>query len=291
MQPECYFDGFGPRPLILTRIHMSHGTRGASKPIWLSGFNSRTDASIRLLCFPYAGGDATTIFRKWPEILPRAVEVCAVQLPGRGMRISEPPFSDIRSAAETLSVGLRPYLNKPFAFFGHSLGARICFEVARLLKATEGIQPFHLFVSGASGPRVAQADAFTHDLPEPEFLAELRKLNGTPPEVLGNAELMKLMMPVLRAEIKACQTYIYTDGPPLDCPITAFGGLQDVRITREKLQAWREETSRTFSLHLVPGDHFFINTQPALILRVLAAHVMTSFLNRSSLTNRIENRA
>lgn len=211
-------------------------------------------------------------------MLPKTVEVCIVQLPGRGTRIAEQPFSDIRSAAEVLSVNLRPYLNKPFAFFGHSLGAKICFEVARLLKTAYGLEPFHLCVSGSSAPRIPNTDPLTYDLPDPQFLEELQKLNGTPPEVLSNAELMKLMLPVLRAEFEANQTYVYVNGPPLGCPITAFGGLQD-EITQDELQAWREETTHAYSLHMIPGDHFFINTQPATILQLLSAHLIESFSN------------
>jgi len=269
---------------------MSHGMRVAPKLVWLSSFSSRPNARFRLLCFPYAGGDAVTIFRKWPEMLPKTVEVCAVQLPGRGTRIADQPFSNIRSAAEVLSVNLRPYLNKPFAFFGHSLGAKICFEVARLLKTAYGLEPFHLCVSGSSAPRIPNTDPLIYDLPEPQFLEELRKLNGTPPEVLRNTELMKLMLPVLRAEFEAAQTYVYVNGPPLGCPITVFGGLQDEEITQDKLQAWCKETTHACSLHMIPGDHFFINTQPAALLQVLSAHLIESFSNQRIIPKKAEKK-
>jgi medium-chain acyl-[acyl-carrier-protein] hydrolase len=187
----------------------------------------------------------------------------------------------VRSAAEILSVNLRPYLNKPFAFFGHSLGAKICFEVARVLKATFGLEPFHLCVSGSSAPRFRSTRRQIYDLPGPQFLEELHRLNGTPPEVLKNVELMKLMLPVLRAEFAAAQKYVYVNGPPLDCPITAFGGLQDEEVTRDELQAWREETTRACSWHMLPGDHFFINSQPAALLPVLSTHLIESFSGQS----------
>jgi medium-chain acyl-[acyl-carrier-protein] hydrolase len=262
---------------------MSHGTIGASKPVWVYSFNSRPLARFRLLCFPYAGGDSVTIFRKWSELLPKAVEVCAVQLPGRGTRIAEQPFSNIGLAAEVLSAKLRPYLDKPFAFFGHSLGAKICFEVARLLKTTYGVQPCHLFVSGSRAPRVPNTKPLTYNLPEPQFLEQVQKLKGTPPEVLNNAELMKLMLPVLRAEFEANETYAYVNRAPLGCPITIFGGLQD-EITREELQAWCQETSHSHSFHMIPGDHFFINTQPTMLLHLLSAHLIESFSRQSTIS-------
>jgi len=258
--------------------------------VWLYPFNSKPNARFRLLCFPYAGGDAVTIFRKWSEMLPKTVEVCAVQLPGRGTRIAEEPFSNTHFAAEVLSISLRPYLDKPFAFFGHSLGAKICFEVARLLKAAYGLEPFHLCVSGSSAPRIPNTDPLIYDLPEPRFLEELRKLNGTPPEVLSNAELMKLMLPVLRAEFEAAQTHVYVNGPPLGCPITVFGGLQDKDVTRDQLEAWREETSHTCSFHMMPGDHFFIKTHPAMLLRILSAHLDESFSNQRIIPKKVEKK-
>jgi medium-chain acyl-[acyl-carrier-protein] hydrolase len=269
---------------------MSHATRVVPKSPWLFSFNSRPNAAFRLLCFPYAGGDGLTIFKKWSEMLPRTIDVCAVQLPGRGTRIWEQPFSNIRSAAEVLGLSLRPYLDKPFAFFGHSLGAKICFEVARFLKTSNGSGPFHLFVSGSSAPRSLNANPLTYVLPEGQFLEALQKLNGTPPEVLRNHELMKLMLPVLRAEMEASERYVYIKGPPLTCPITVFGGLQDERVTREELRAWREETSCACSFHMIPGDHFFINQQPATLLQLLSAHLMDSFSSRQIIPQPAEHK-
>jgi medium-chain acyl-[acyl-carrier-protein] hydrolase len=114
----------------------------------------------------------------------------------------------------------------------------------------------------------------------------LQKLNGTPPEVLNNAELMKLMLPVLRAEFQASQTYTYVNGPPLACPITIFGGLQDEEVTRDKLQAWQEETTKACSMYMMPGDHFFINTQSAALLQILSARLIDSFLKRPIISKR-----
>jgi medium-chain acyl-[acyl-carrier-protein] hydrolase len=259
---------------------MNCSTKVMKEPGFLYGFNLKPLATFRLLCFPYAGGDAVTIFRRWSELLPKTVEVCAVQLPGRGARIAEQPISNIHSAAAALCDNLLPYLNTPFAFFGHSMGAKICFEVARLLKTRHGLEPFHLSVSGSPGPRVLNTNPQTYDLPEAQFIEELRKLNGTPPEVLRNAELMKLMLPLLRAEFEANHRYVYVNSPPLECPISVFGGLGD-KITRDELRAWHEESTQVCSLHIMPGDHFFINTQASMLLQILYPNLIKSFSNQS----------
>ena len=226
-------------------------------------------ASLRLFCFPYAGG-RNLIFRGWQEGLPAAVEVCPVELPGRGRRLREPPFTKLTTLVEATAEAILPLLDKPFAFFGHSMGAMISFELARRLRREHAPTPVHLFVSGRRAPHIPDTDPPTYDLPEPEFLDELRRLNGTPQEVLEHAELIQLMMPLLRADFEVVQTYRYTPGPPLDCPITAFGGLHDVEVPREYLEAWRDYTAAGFTLRMMPGDHFFLHTAQRLLLQVLA---------------------
>jgi medium-chain acyl-[acyl-carrier-protein] hydrolase len=222
-------------------------------------------ASLRLFCFPYAGGSAS-IFRGWPESLPASVEVCAVQLPGRGSRLLEPAVTEMPQLVRALALAIVPYLDKPFAFFGHSMGSTISLELARHLRAEHRIEPAHLFVSGSRAPHVRNTEPHSYDLPDAEFLEELRRLNGTPAEILEHPELMQLMMPVLRADFKLFQTYAYTEAAPLSCPITAYGGLQDREVDRKRLQVWRAQTTAHFSLNMIPGDHFFIHaSQPALL--------------------------
>jgi medium-chain acyl-[acyl-carrier-protein] hydrolase len=162
------------------------------------------------------------------------------------------------------------YRDKPFAFFGHSMGAVISFELTRYLRREHGIQPCQLFVSGNPAPQVPPREPPIYDLPQSEFLNEIRQLNGTPPELLDHPELMSLLIPMLRADFKLVQTYVYSAESPLDCPITAFGGLDDEKVTREDLDAWREQTTGNFSIHMLPGDHFFIQTYQPLLLRRLS---------------------
>jgi medium-chain acyl-[acyl-carrier-protein] hydrolase len=225
---------------------------------WLSIRQPNPRAALRLFCFPYAGGGAS-VYSAWPRNLPSAFEVCAVQLPGRETRLKEQPFRELTPVVEAVAAAIEPYLDRPFAFFGHSMGALISFELARLLRERGGARPAHLFVSGRRAPQLPDDEPPTYDLPDEEFFAILRELNGTPTEVLEHPELMELVMPLLRADFALVQTYVYKPEAPLDCPITAFGGVQDVEVVREDIKAWREQTADAFSARLLPGDHFFLN--------------------------------
>jgi medium-chain acyl-[acyl-carrier-protein] hydrolase len=170
----------------------------------------------------------------------------------------------------SLAIGLRPYLDKPFAFYGHSLGALLAFELARHLRREGREFPEHLFLSGRGAPQSHLLLQPIHTLPEPAFIEELRRLNGTPKEVLGNPELLELIVPILRADFALNETYTYVPEPPLNCAITAFGGLQDTSTNRESLEAWREHTTAEFNLQMMPGDHFFINSAGAALLKTLS---------------------
>jgi medium-chain acyl-[acyl-carrier-protein] hydrolase len=240
----------------------------AAKGQWLSVFSPNPSASVRLFCFPYAGGGAQ-IFRTWARRLPAGVEVCPVQPPGRGSRMTEPPFRQLAPLVEALAEALRPHLDRPFAFFGHSMGAMISFELARLLREQAGVLPFHMFVSGRRAPHIPETAEPSYDLPYDQFVEVLRRLNGTPEETLRSEELMALMVPLLRADFSVCQTYAYAEGPPLACPITAFGGADDGETAEGRLEAWREQTTGAFSSVVLPGDHFFLHTAEERLLRRL----------------------
>jgi medium-chain acyl-[acyl-carrier-protein] hydrolase len=149
-------------------------------------------------------------------------------------------------------------------------GGLVSFELARALRRQHGQGPVHLFVSGRGAPQIPSEEPPLHALPEPEFINELRRLNGTPGEVLEHEELMQLLLPILRADFAVCETYHYEPAPPLDCPITAFGGLQDEDVTLAQIAAWREQTRAAFSAHLLPGDHFFLHTAQSLLLQILS---------------------
>jgi medium-chain acyl-[acyl-carrier-protein] hydrolase len=230
---------------------------------WIPARKPKPKTRLRLFCFPYAGASAS-IFRHWSEALPAEVEVCPIQLPGRGTRLTEPPFIQLSPLVDALAQAVAPLLDKPFAFFGHSLGALIGFELARRLRGQYGAHPARLLVSALRAPQLPGRGAPIHALPEGEFIAELRRLNGTPMAVLDHKELMEIMLPLLRADFALYEKYEYSPEPPLNCPISAFGGMQDCRVRESDLAAWRVQTNVSFSLRMFPGDHFFW-TQPLLL--------------------------
>ncbi|HEV7906270.1 MAG TPA: alpha/beta fold hydrolase [Pyrinomonadaceae bacterium] len=222
-----------------------------------------------MFCFPYAGG-AASVYRNWAKHLPSSIEVCPVQLPGRGSRMGEPFFRRIEPLVEAAAEALLPYFDRPFAFFGHSMGAIISFELARLLRREHKLLVTKLFLSARPAPHLPDDEPTTYNLPEPEFREELRRLKGTPQEVLEHPDLMALMSPMLRADFEVCQTYEYVPEPPLKCPITVFGGLQDEEVSREQLDAWRAHTDASFALRMFPGDHFFLHASAPMLLRLIA---------------------
>jgi medium-chain acyl-[acyl-carrier-protein] hydrolase len=239
---------------------------------WIICPKPNPNAQIRLFCFPYAGGSAN-IFRHWSNHLPAIIEVCAIELPGRGMRIKLPPFTQLEPLVTELANVLKPKLDKPFAFFGHSMGGLVSFELALLLRKQYDLNPSHLFVSARRAPQLVDPKPPIHNLPEAEFIAELRRLNGTPQALLENDELMQLFIPLLRADFAVLETYIYTQQAPLYCPITAFGGLQDQEVSRDEIQAWQEQTNASFSLHMFSGDHFFLHSFQSLILEIISQQI------------------
>ncbi|MDV3347351.1 thioesterase II family protein [Leptothoe sp. LEGE 181152] len=238
------------------------------KNSWVTCPNPNTLASLRLFCFPYAGGSALS-FRNWSEQLPTTIEVCPIELPGRGMRIKETPFTQMSLLVKELVQSLLPYLDKPFVFLGHSLGALVCFELTRCLRKIGAYTPTHLFVSGHCAPQLPFSVPPIHTLPDAEFIENLRRLHGTPEAALVNKELMQLLLPALRSDFAVFTTYTYQPEFPLKCPITAFGGLQDPVMSCEMLEAWKKQTSAAFSMQMIPGDHFFIHTAQSLLLQFL----------------------
>jgi medium-chain acyl-[acyl-carrier-protein] hydrolase len=212
---------------------------------------------VRLFCFPFAGAGAS-VYRNWHHALPKSIEVCPVQLPGREERLLEVPFTRLAPLVDELGKVIEPYLDRPFAFFGHSMGALISFVLARHLRRMNQPLPVHLFISGRRAPQILGTESTTYHLPDLDFVEELRRLQGTPESVLQNSELMELFIPLLRADFELCETYNYHDEQPLDCPFSIFGGLDDADVSHNSLAGW--ETQTTYSLHLqmFPGDHFFM---------------------------------
>lgn len=172
-----------------------------------------------------------------------------------------------------------PLLDKPFAIFGHSMGALIAYETVRTLRKLHGPMPVHLLVSGCFAPQLPDP-CYIHHLPQEEFVRELRRLNGMPKEILENQELMELVLPSLRADFTATETYVYNDEPPLSCSISVLGGWRDPLTTRESLEAWRIHTTGYFSMRMLPGDHFFIHSMQRLLLDLIVSELQQATCQR-----------
>lgn len=237
---------------------------------WIQYWQPKPQARLRLFCFHYAGGGAS-LFRLYPTHVPAEIEIWPVQLPGREQRRLEQPFSALPALIDALQQALLPYFDGPYAFFGHSMGALVSFELARALRRRgHRPGPLHLGVSGHRAPQIPNHKTPTYNLPEPQFLEALRHLNGTPEEVLRHDELMQLLLPVLRADFAVCETYSYRPEAPLACPISAFGGRNDVDVPTTSLEAWREQTQNTFRCRFFAGDHFFLHKEQQALLTALS---------------------
>lgn len=230
---------------------------------------SKAQPRLRLFCFPYAGGGAS-IFRLWATALPTDVEVCPVYLPGRENRLREPLFTSMEQLIPALGRALDPYMDIPFAFFGYSMGALISFELARHLRRGQRQGPIQLFIAADRAPQLPHPGPALHHLPDGEFKRELARFGGTPAAVLEHEELMEVLQPILRADFTLYETYVYVSEAPLDCPIIAFGGIDDPMISMQEVAAWNEQTRQAFLLHRLPGNHFFLQSEQNTLLRLLS---------------------
>ncbi len=225
---------------------------------WIAYRKPRPHARLRLLCFPYAGGGALA-YRSWTTQMPPEVDVLPVQLPGRERRLREKPYTRLGPLVEAAARALVPHLDRPFAIFGHSMGALIGYEVAQWLRREQGLEPVHLLVSARRSLSLPPDPDDYYKLSDPELTEQLREMNGTPAEVLEHPELMELMLPLLRADFELNDTHQPVAHPPLECPVTAFGGLEDEDVSREELEAWRAVTAGPFQLRMFAGDHFYLH--------------------------------
>jgi surfactin synthase thioesterase subunit len=229
----------------------------------------RPDARVRLFCFPYAGGGASQ-FHAWSRDLPPEIQVCPVLLPGREGRLAEPPFTSLPTLVEELARELSPVLNAPFALFGHSLGALIAFELARVL-SRENRCPAHLFLSSSRAPQLPRRLSPLSGLDDAGFLAAVQgRYEALPAVVLEDPQLLALFLPVLRADFLLFDTHAYTPGEPLNCPLTVLGGEQDPGVRAAELAGWQVQTRAAFRSRLFPGGHFYLKSQQAAVVRAIA---------------------
>jgi surfactin synthase thioesterase subunit/glycosyltransferase involved in cell wall biosynthesis len=234
---------------------------------WLPYFEPRP-GRLRLFCFPYAGGGALA-YRSWIDPLAAAASVSPLRLPGRETRIQESPIESMSALVAAIEAVIAPHLEEPFAFYGHSMGAAVAFELTRALRRHGRPLPSALYVSGARAPQFRLNWTPPPEPDEDQFLDQLRRLNGIPVEVLDNQEAMKLAMPALRADTALYRNYVYLAGDPLSVPVFAYSGRSDPNVTFAHADAWREQTTEPFALREFEGGHFFIRSSVDAFLQAL----------------------
>ena len=241
---------------------------------WVISIRRKSDVHMRVFCFPHAGGGAS-LFRVWAPSVPDGIELCAVPLPGREERMTEQPFRNLTALVQAAVPELRPFLDRPFAMFGHSMGALVAFAITRELCSSRR-PPVHLFVSGERAPHLRSRRPPRHTLPPGVFEATLALLDGTPSEILRDAEMMAVLEPLLRADFALVETYVHEPGDMLDVPITAFGGVDDSEVNLGELEAWQSQSRQFGGVRLFPGNHFYLRDNPAPVVEAISAAVIAA---------------
>lgn len=226
-----------------------------------------TATTVRLFCLPHAGA-GTAMYNQWQRALPSFIEVCPILLPGRESRLSEPSLTDSATLVGHITAAVADHLDKPYAIFGHSMGALLASELADSLVGKGLRAPSHLFVSGRNASHLPLHQLHLHQLPDDEFLAALdTRYGGLPKEILETPELLELYLPILRADLTLLETHDYRLRGQLACPISVFAGKEDANISETKLQAWSKHTTGPFELRWFEGDHFYLTgpSKPPLL--------------------------
>lgn len=237
----------------------------------LESFQKNRRHEFRLFCFHYAGGSAG-LFSDWHRDLPAWLDICPVQLPGRGLRYKEPPISNLDTLTSDLLAGLSGHFEGvPYAFLGYSMGALIAYDLSRKLAEAGMCLPKRLFVAAQKAPTIPSLKPFWHDLGKREMIAKLRTLGGTSEEALASSTLIDMLYVILKADFALVETYRHATAPPLSVPITAFCGEEDWLSTRAKMLAWEGLTKAGFDLQMIPGGHFFIQSHRNVFLAKLSA--------------------
>lgn len=241
-----------------------------SAPAWVRRFHPADQAGTRLVCFPHAGGSATYYFPVSRALTPET-DVLAIQYPGRQDRRLEPLVDDVHELADQVVAELRPWADRPLTLFGHSLGATVAFEVAVRLEAA-GLVLDGLFVSGRTAPSRHRGGK-VHLSSDEDLLDSINRLSGTDPQILQDDELLRLMLPVIRNDYRAAESYRFRPGTGLSCPVIALTGDNDPEVGLEEAGAWAEHTSGAFSLATYSGGHFYLNSHVSSVIARIRDHI------------------
>ncbi|ARU88531.1 thioesterase II family protein [Pseudomonas sp. M30-35] len=236
---------------------------------WFSLLRGKTAATLRLYCFPYAGA-GHTVFQHWRAQLPTDIELALIKLPGRGARFGEPQAASLDAMVGMLAQAIENAEEGPehFAFFGHSMGALLAFETARILQK-RGLSPSALLVSARTAPSTQGWRERLSDLPDAAFLEHIRNMNGIPQELCESPEWLELFLPIIRADFALCENYSYRPGPPLACPINVLAGRDDANVPLPLLDAWAHETRADCQTQLFAGGHFYLFEREAELLDLI----------------------
>jgi len=239
---------------------------------WFRSYRATPDPSLRLVCFPHAGG-APTAYWSWARALPADIDVLAACYPGRQDRIGEPFAESIHAMADEIAEALRQVADVPLALFGHSMGSVVAHEVALRLDAEYGVQPLRIFVSGSEAPhRREREESQAED--DKAFLAELQQLGHSSLAAIEDPMLLELVLPSIRSDYRISAAYQPSAGAPAHrVPVVAYAGAEDGACRTEDLAAWSEYTSAAFEMRIFPGDHFYLQSQEQQLLAHINGHL------------------
>jgi len=236
---------------------------------WVSPKIETIRPSIRLLCLPYAGG-GVGLYRTWSEQLPPSVSVLAVHMPGREGRFREPAIGELDAAIDALADGLAPLFREPFALFGHSMGALLAHELALRVHRDTDAWPQHLFLSARRPPHLDPAHPPMHALPVRDFVHHVQAwYDAFPQAVMDKPGLLEPFLPTLRADMRLLETYTWGAHPPMDCPVTVLGGLQDPAVPVACLRGWQQHTRQPVRVKVFSGRHFYVRHQESAVLNAV----------------------
>ncbi|KAA0929126.1 thioesterase II family protein [Streptomyces apricus] len=237
---------------------------------WIRRFHPAPEAPVRLACFPHAGGSASFYFPVSQAMSPGADVLC-VQYPGRQDRRDEPCIATVTELADAVVEELLPWADRPLALFGHSMGASLAFEVALRLEE-RGVVPRALFASGRRAPSHFR-EGNVHLADDDTLVEELKKLSGTDSELLDDPEILRMILPAVRNDYRAAETYRFTGQRRLSCPVVVLVGDEDPQVTREEADAWRRHTDGTFKVRWFSGGHFFLTSHVAAVMAEISKHL------------------
>ncbi|MEU3962680.1 alpha/beta fold hydrolase [Streptomyces buecherae] len=235
---------------------------------WIRRFHPAADDAVRLVCFPHAGGSASFYFPVSAQLSP-AVDVRAVQYPGRQDRRAEPTIDDLHRLADALVPALGPLADRPLAFFGHSMGAVVAYEVALRLAAAGAPPLVRLFVSGRRAPSRVRAES-VHERDDQGIVAELQRLSGTDAGLLDDPETRAMILPAIRGDYRAIETYRVTPGSTVRAPLSVLVGDSDPQVTLDEARAWSEHTTGPVDLRVFSGGHFYLSERSGEVIRLVA---------------------